>query len=68
MVRRGLRGTARILEDIDRTLLNATGRAQHDTARRFLNQASAALAAGTLTFAHYLNEKADTLARDLQAR
>lgn len=67
-VRRSLRTTARLLEGIDRTTLNATGRAQHDTARRFHYQATAALQAGNLVFAHYLNEKADTLVRDLDAR
>lgn len=67
-VRRSLRTTARLLEGIDRTTLDATGRAQHDTARRFHYQATAALQAGNLVFAHYLNEKADTLARDLEAR
>ena len=67
-VSRGLRTTARILERIDRTQLDITGRAQHDTARRFHHQATAALQAGNVVFAHYLNEKADTLARDLEMR
>ena len=67
-VRRGLRTTARVLEGIDRTELDRTGRAQHDTARRFHHQATAALQAGNVVFAHYLNEKADTLARDLTLR
>lgn len=68
VVRRGLRGTAQLLDDIDLTSLSAAGRAQRDTARRFLNQATTALRAGNITFAHYLNEKAETLARDLQNR
>lgn len=67
-VRRALRTTARLLEGIDRTELDITGRAQHDTARRFHHQATQALQAGNLVFAHYLNEKAETLVRDLAAR
>ena len=67
-VRRSLRTTARLLEGIDRTTLDITGRAQHDTARRFHYQAAAALQVGNVVFAHYLNEKSDTLARDLQSR
>jgi hypothetical protein len=68
VVRRGLRSTAQILDDIDLASLTAAGRAQRDTARRFLSQATTALRAGNITFAHYLNEKAETLARDLQNR
>ncbi len=67
-VRRRLRTTAQILARIDRTELDASARAQHDTARRFHNQATAALAAGSVRFSYYLNEKAETLARDLQTR
>lgn len=65
-VQRGLRITARLLEGIDRTELDIAGRAQHDTARRFHHQATAAMQAGNVMFAHYLNEKADTLVRDLE--
>jgi hypothetical protein len=61
-------GTGRALEGIDRTTLDTAGRAQHDTARRLHNQAKAALEAGNTLFAHYLNEKAETLAHDLQSR
>ena len=68
VVRRRLRTTARILARIDRTELDATGRAQHDTARRFHDQATAALAAGSIRFSYYLNEKAETLALDLETR
>ena len=68
IVRRGLRNTAQILDDIDQSSLSAPGRAQRDTARRFLDQATAALQAGNITFAHYLTEKAEALARNLQNR
>ena len=67
-VRLGLLSTERALEGIDRTTLDTAGRAQHDTARRLHNQAKAALQAGNALFAHYLNEKAETLAQDLQDR
>ena len=67
-VRLSLLSTERALEGIDRTTLDTAGRAQHDTARRLHNQAKAALQAGNALFAHYLNEKVETLARDLQDR
>ena len=66
-VSRRLMTTGQILAGIDRSMLDATGRAQHDTARRFHDQATAALAAGSIRFAFFLNDKAETLARDLQA-
>lgn len=53
------------LDGVDRRTLSSARRVQYDTARRFLDQATTALAAGNVTFAHYLGEKASTLVRDL---
>ena len=48
--------------------LSEGARAQYDTARRFIEQAEAALGAQNLIFAQYLADKAETLARELEAR
>ena len=67
-VRKNLAASTAILARIDRTALDSAGRVRYDTARRFLEQGIAALDVGNVTFAHYLTEKAGTLARDLRAR
>ena len=67
-VRTNLEASTAILARIDRTGLDSAGRVQYDTARRFVEQATAALVAGSVTFAHYLAEKVTTLALDLGAR
>jgi len=48
--------------------LGPDARAQHDTARRFLDQAEEALKARNYMFASYLADKADLLARGLLGR
>jgi hypothetical protein len=58
----------RSLEAINRAVLSADARAQFDTARRFIDQASGALKARNYMFAAYLADKADTLARGLAGR
>ena len=64
-VRSLLAQTAKRLDQLLRATLSTGRQAQYDTARRFLDQAGTALTAGNVTFAHYLGEKADALARDL---
>jgi len=54
-----------LLSRVDRSALDSAGRAQYDTARRFLDQADSALAAGSVIFAHFLGQKAQTLAEGL---
>lgn len=61
---RALRG----LEDINRAVLSADARAQYDTARRFVDQATDALKARNYMFAAYLADKAEQLARGLAGR
>ena len=60
-----LEETAVRLGRVDRSELTSAARAQYDTARRFLEQAESALAAGSVIFAHYLGQKALTLIREL---
>lgn len=60
-----LESTVAQLRQVDRASLDAAARAQYDTARRFLEQAESALAAGSVVFAHYLGQKALTLAQGL---
>lgn len=55
----------RMLENVRRSSLDSAGRAQYDTATRFLEQARAALATENLVFAHYLGQKARTIAAGL---
>lgn len=57
-----LDAAARVLAEVDRTELDSAGRAQYDTARRFLQQARSALAAQNYVFAFFLGEKAQALA------
>ena len=66
-VRGSLARTASVLTGIDRATLSPARRVQYDTARRFLNQATEAIAVDNVTFAHYLGQKAETLASSLQA-
>jgi len=61
---RALRG----LEGINRSTLTADGRAQFDTARRFVDQATDALKVRNYMFAGYLADKAEQLARGLAGR
>ncbi|MGE3843169.1 MAG: hypothetical protein AB7I50_16475 [Vicinamibacterales bacterium] len=61
---RALRG----LEGINRAALSADARAQFDTARRFVDQATDALKARNYMFAGYLADKAEQLARGLAGR
>jgi hypothetical protein len=60
---RGLLDTAqRNLQRVNYAALNADGRAQFDTARRFMHQAEDALKANNLAFAGKLADKAATMA------
>ena len=65
-VRGSLASTASVLGGIERAALSPARRVQYDTARRFLDQATEAIAVDNVTFAHYLGQKADTLARSLE--
>lgn len=59
----GLVGSAeRALEKIDPKALSADGRAQYDTAKRFVVQAKSALAAKNIVYAWQLADKANTIA------
>ncbi len=60
-----LASTTALLNRLDRSDLDAAARAQFDTARRFLDQAEAALAADSLVFALSLGQKAQALAQGL---
>jgi hypothetical protein len=60
-----LNGAGDLLESVDRASLDSTGRAQYDTASRFLVQARSALAAENFVFAFFLGEKALALADGL---
>ena len=60
---RALMGRAsRDLQRVNYAALDADGRAQYDTARRFMDQADDALKAGNLPFAGKLADKAATMA------
>jgi hypothetical protein len=56
------------LAKVDYRALTANGRAQADTARRFITQADAALKNRSLNFARYLADKAETLSTSLLNR
>jgi hypothetical protein len=60
-----LASAAALLNRLDRADLDAAARAQFDTARRFLDQAEAALAADSLVYALSLGQKAQALAQGL---
>lgn len=57
--------TERLLGQLERNSFDSAGRAQYDTAQRFLLQARAAFAAENFVFAHYLGQKAEALASAL---
>ena len=61
-VRMMLAQAARDLARVDYQALDADGRAQHDTARRFMQQAEEALKARNVMFAGKLADKAATMA------
>jgi hypothetical protein len=65
-VRRIIDRADRVLDGVDPRRLNSAGRVQHDTARRFVTQAEAAVKADNLMFAKYLAEKGETLANGLR--
>ena len=52
----------RNLQRVNYASLNADGRAQYDTARRFMHQADEALKTSNLVFAGKLADKAATMA------
>lgn len=56
------------LDNVDYQLLNADGRTQYNTSKRFIEQAEQALADRNLVFAGKLADKAATLARLLLKR
>lgn len=58
----------RDLKRVDYAALNADGKAQYDTARRFIDQAEQALKEQNLVFARTLADKAATLGRSLVSR
>jgi len=58
----------RDLKRVDYAALNADGKAQYDTARRFIEQAEQALKEQNLVFALTLADKAATLGRSLVSR
>jgi hypothetical protein len=65
-VRDSLGRTKQKLDLLDRRRLNAGRRADYDSARRFLAQAEAAVAANNLLLAQSSAEKAETLANGLK--
>jgi len=54
-----------LLDQVNPTTLTREARSQHDTARRFVDQAHQALIERNFVFASYLADKAETLARGL---
>lgn len=58
----------RDLKRVDYAALNADGKAQYDTARRFVDQAEQALKEQNLVFALTLADKAATIGRSLVSR
>lgn len=58
------RATA-LLDQVSAASLSREARSQHDTARRFVDQAGQALLERNYVFASYLADKAETLARGL---
>lgn len=65
-VRDSLVRTRNKLNAIDRTRLNVGKRTDYDSARRFLSQAEAAVAANNLLLAESSVQKAETLADGLK--
>lgn len=64
---RGLLASAeKTLEKIDYRALSADGKAQYDTAKRFVTQAKEALTAKNIVYAWQLADKANTIATLLQ--
>jgi hypothetical protein len=61
-IRAMLSRASRDLTRVNRTSLNPDGKAQYDTASRFMQQAEAAMRAGNLVFAGKLADKAATMA------
>lgn len=64
-IRDTLDSAIRILGGVNYTALGGNGRAQYDTAKRFLTQAEEALKVRNYVFATSLASKAETLARAL---
>lgn len=56
------------LQNIDRSRLSQAAQTQYDTARRFIDQAEAALKNDNPVFARFLADKGATLANQLEAR
>jgi hypothetical protein len=61
-IRAMLTRASRDLNRVNRTALNADGKAQYDTAMRFMQQAEEAMRAGNLVFAGKLADKSATMA------
>jgi hypothetical protein len=64
-VRTVLKRATTLLGQVSAASLTREARTQHDTARRFVEQAEQALIERNLVFASYLADKAETLARGL---
>jgi hypothetical protein len=64
-IREVLKRASTLLEQVTPNSLSREARTQHDTARRFVDQAGAALLERNYVFASYLADKAETLARGL---
>jgi hypothetical protein len=60
-IRELLARARRDLQQVNYAALDADGRAQYDTARRFMDQAEEALKGGNLAFAGKLADKAATM-------
>lgn len=60
-----LKRTSEMLGRVNPATLTREARTQHETARRFVDQAQAALIERNFVFASYLADKAETLARGL---
>jgi hypothetical protein len=67
-VRELLARADRTLKGVNYSALNADAKSQYDTAKRFIQQADAAVKGQNFVFASYLADKADTLARGLIGR
>lgn len=64
-IREVLGRASTLLSQVNPLSLSREARTQHDTARRFVDQAGAALLERNYVFASYLADKAETLARGL---
>ncbi len=64
-IREVLGRASALLSQVNPLSLSREARTQHDTARRFVDQAGAALLERNYVFASYLADKAETLARGL---